>query len=200
MLRGPFLRVFALLSLAAAVGAWWVVLASESRHMAQEESNRHNHLLSLEIEAHQRTDTALQAAKDLAEAANQAKTRYVAGMTHELRTPLNSILGYAQILLKDEQVQGPRRASVDTIHRSGTHLHGLIDGLLDLARIEAGRLRLDLAPLPMHEFLDDLVRMVAPQAEAKGLTFTLETRGRVPEWVHADVKRLRQILINLLGN
>ncbi|KQU76969.1 MULTISPECIES: ATP-binding protein [unclassified Rhizobacter] len=199
-LKAPLLKVFALLSLAAAVGAWWVVLGSESRHMAQDESNRQNQLLTKEIDAHRRTDAALQAAKDLAEAANQAKTRYVAGMTHELRTPLNSILGYAQILLKDEQVQGVRRASVDTIHRSGEHLHGLVDGLLDLARIEAGRLRLDMAPLPMHEFLDDLVRMVAPQAEAKGLVFTLQTSGRVPDHVNADAKRLRQILINLLSN
>jgi signal transduction histidine kinase/CheY-like chemotaxis protein len=199
-LKAPLLKVFALLSLAAAVGAWWVVLGSESRHMAQDESNRQNQLLTKEIDAHRRTDAALQAAKDLAEAANQAKTRYVAGMTHELRTPLNSILGYAQILLKDEQVQGVRRASVDTIHRSGEHLHGLVDGLLDLARIEAGRLRLDMAPLPMHEFLDDLVRMVGPQAEAKGLVFTLQTSGRVPGHVNADAKRLRQILINLLSN
>jgi signal transduction histidine kinase/CheY-like chemotaxis protein len=196
----PFLKVFALLSLVAAVGAWWITLGTESRHMAEEESNRHNHLLVAEIEAHKRTDTALQQAKDLAEAANQAKTRYVAGMTHELRTPLNSILGYAQILLKDEQVQGARRSAVDTIHHSGEHLHALIDGLLDLARIEAGKLRLDLAPMPMHEFLDDLVRMVAPQAEAKGLEFKLVTEGRVPAFVRADAKRLRQILINLLGN
>jgi signal transduction histidine kinase/DNA-binding NarL/FixJ family response regulator len=200
LLQAPLLKIFALLSLVAAVGAWWIVLGSESRHMAQDESNRQNLLLTREIEAHQRTDAALQQAKDVAEAANQAKTRYVAGMTHELRTPLNSILGYAQILLKDEQVQGVRRTSVATIHRSGEHLHGLIDGLLDLARIEAGRLRLDPAPLPTHEFLDDLVRMVAPQAEAKGLAFKLETSGRIPTYVNADARRLRQILINLLGN
>ncbi|URI07026.1 ATP-binding protein [Aquincola tertiaricarbonis] len=199
-LRAPLLKVFALLSLVVAVAAWWIVLASESRRMAQDESNRQNQLLTREIEAHKRTDAALQAAKDLAEAANQAKTRYVAGITHELRTPLNSILGYAQILLKDERIQGARRASVDTIHRSGEHLRGLIEGLLDLARIEAGRLRLDPAPMAMHEFLDDLVRMVQPQAEAKGLAFAVQTSGRVPAYVKADAKRLRQILINLLGN
>jgi len=199
-LKAPFIKLFALLSLTAAVAAWWVVLGSESRHMAQEESNRQNQLLAREIDAHKRTDAALQAAKDLADSANQAKTRYLAGMTHELRTPLNSILGYAQILLKDEQMQAPHRNSVEVIHRSGEHMHGLIDGLLDLARIEAGRLRLDPAPLPMHEFLDDLVRMVAPQAAAKGLAFALRTSGRVPAYVNADAKRLRQILINLLGN
>ncbi|HEU4458339.1 MAG TPA: ATP-binding protein [Methylibium sp.] len=199
-LRTAFWQAFALLSLGIAVGAWWIVLGSESRRMAEAESSRHNRLLAEEIEAHRRTDAALQTAKDLAEAANQAKTRYVTGITHELRTPLNGILGYAQILLKDEQVRGERRAAVATIHRSGEHLHGLIDGLLDLARIEAGKLRLDIAPLAMPEFVDDLVRMVAPQAEAKGLAFAVETAGRMPRFVRADAKRLRQILLNLLGN
>ena len=200
LLREPLLKAFALLSLVAAVGAWWMVLGRESRRMAEDESNRHNELLVREINAHRRTDTALQAAKDLAEAANQAKTRYVTGMTHELRTPLNGILGYAQILLKDDQIRGAQRAAVDTIHHSGEHLHGLIDGLLDLARIEAGKLRLDIAPLPMRDFLDDVVRMVAPQAANKGLAFELRTIGRVPTYVRADARRLRQILINLLGN
>ncbi|MES2888265.1 MAG: ATP-binding protein [Pseudomonadota bacterium] len=199
-LREPLLKALALLSLVAAVGAWWMVLGSESRQMAEDESSRHNELLVREIDAHRRTDAALQAAKDLAEAANQAKTRYVTGMTHELRTPLNGILGYAQILLKDEQIRGPHRAAIDTIHHSGEHLHGLIDGLLDLARIEAGKLRLDIAPLPMRDFLDDVVRMVAPQASSKGLAFELRTLGRVPTFVRADARRLRQILINLLGN
>ncbi len=199
-LAQPFLQAFALLSLVAAVGAWWIVLGSESRQMAEDESNRQNLLLTREIEAHRRTDAELQRAKDLAEAANQAKTRYVTGMTHELRTPLNSILGYTQILLKDERLHGEPRHAVDTIRRSGEHLHGLIDGLLDLARIEAGKLRLDIGPMSMRDFLDDIVGMVAPQAAAKGLSFELKTEGRMPAYVRADARRLRQILVNLLGN
>jgi signal transduction histidine kinase/CheY-like chemotaxis protein/purine-cytosine permease-like protein len=198
-LATAFLKVFALLSVVAAVAAWWVVLGSESRQMAQEESNRHNNLLALEIEAHRRTDAALQTAKEAAEAANQAKTRYVAGMTHELRTPLNSILGYSQILLKGDAVAPPREA-VQTIHRSGEHMLGLIDGLLDLARIEAGRLQLEPAPLALPAFLDQLVHMVRPQAESKGLAFVCTHAGQLPAWVHADAKWLRQILINLLTN
>ena len=195
-----FLRAFGLLSITAAVAAWWIVLGNESRLMAQDESNRHNRLLMQEIDAHRRTDAALQAAKDSADAANQAKTRYVAGMTHELRTPLNSILGYAQILLKDERIQGTHRAAVGTIQHSGEHLRALIDDLLDLARIEAGRLQLDPGVLPMREFLDDVTRMVAPQAQAKGLAFELVSHGRMPAFVRADARRLRQILLNLLGN
>jgi len=196
----PFLQVFALLSLAAAVGAWAIVLGRESRQRAQTESDRQTLLLIREIEAHRRTDALLQRAKDLADAANLAKTRYVTGITHELRTPLNSILGYAQILLKDPRVDGEARLAVDAIRRGGEHLRGLIDGLLDLARIEAGKLRLDLAPVDMRELLDDVVGIVAPQAEAKGLRFELQVQGRVPQYVRADGKRLRQILINLLGN
>lgn len=168
--------------------------------MADALSNRQHQLLLEEIEAHRRTGVALKVAKDLAESANLAKTRYIAGMTHELRTPLNSILGYAQILLKDERLHEDCRRAVATIHRSGEHLHELINELLDLARIEAGKVRLDLAPLPMREFLDDLVRMVEPQAAAKRLRFEVQIEGSVPEYVRADAKRLRQILLNLLSN
>lgn len=200
MLRSAFVKVFAMLLLIIAVCSWWVVLGSESRRMAQDESNRQNQLLSREIEAHQRTDAALQAAKELAESANQAKTRYVAGMTHELRTPLNSILGYSQILLKSEALANTPREAVQTIHRSGEHLLALVDGLLDLARIEAGRLRLEPTPLPLPDFLDGLVSMVRPQAETKHVDFIYTHSGRMPAWVQADAKRLRQIIINLLSN
>jgi signal transduction histidine kinase/CheY-like chemotaxis protein len=200
LLGSAFVKVFAMLLLIVAVCSWWVVLGSESRRMAQDESNRQNQLLSREIEAHQRTDAALQTAKEVAESANQAKTRYVAGMTHELRTPLNSILGYSQILLKSEALANAPREAVQTIHRSGEHLLQLVDGLLDLARIEAGRLRLEPIPVPLPDFLEGLVNMVRPQAEAKGVDFFYTHSGRMPAWVQADAKRLRQIIINLLSN
>ena len=199
-LREPFIKAYSLMSLLAAVTAWWVVLANESRRMAHDESERQTQLLQREMDAHQRTDAALQSAKESAESASSAKTRYVAGMTHELRTPLNSILGYAQILLRGDGLKGSAHDAVVTIQQSGQHMISLIDGLLDLARIEAGRLRLDPAPLPFPEFISELVRMVQPQADAKGLGFELETLGAIPPWVQADGKRLRQILINLLAN
>jgi signal transduction histidine kinase/CheY-like chemotaxis protein len=202
-------KTFALLVLLCAVCAWWIVLGSESRRLAQDESNRQNQLLMREIDAHRKTDLALQKAKDAAESANLAKTRYVTGISHELRTPLNSILGYAQILLRETGGSGStgkgggddtQKRALGTILRSGEHLLGLIDGLLDLARIEAGKLRLDPAPMPLRELLDDLAKMFEPQAARKGLQFRIETTGRLPDYVRVDAKRLRQVLINLLAN
>ncbi len=205
-------KTFALLVLLCAVCAWWIVLGSESRRLAQDESNRQNQLLMREIDAHRKTDLALQKAKDAAESANLAKTRYVTGISHELRTPLNSILGYAQILLRETGNSGnsgsagkgggddTQKRALSTILRSGEHLLGLIDGLLDLARIEAGKLRLDPAPMPLRELLDDLAKMFEPQAARKGLQFRIETTGRLPDYVRVDAKRLRQVLINLLAN
>ncbi len=199
-LQLPLLKVYAFLVLLAAVCSWWVVLTTDSRRMAQDESERQTQLLMREIEAHQRTDAELQSARDRAESASQAKTRYVAGMTHELRTPLTSILGYAQLLLKKGDLSVWVRETIATMQRSGQHMHALIDGSLDLARIEAGRLKLDPVPLPLGQLLEDVERMVRPQAEAKGLRFTVQRRGEQPGWVRADAKRLRQILINLLSN
>jgi signal transduction histidine kinase/CheY-like chemotaxis protein/purine-cytosine permease-like protein len=200
LLRMPFLKVFSLLALLAAVCAWWVVLSTDSRRMAQDESENQTHRLLEEIDAHRRTDAALQAAKDQADSASQAKTRYVAGMTHELRSPLNSILGYTQILLKNTQIDGGMRETLATMHHSGQHMRALIDGSLELARIEAGRLRLDPVPLPLAELLEDVEGMLRPQAESKGLHFSLQMVGVAPTYVRADAKRLRQILINLLSN
>lgn len=119
-LRLPFIKAFSLMALLAAVCAWWVVLATESRRMAHDESERQTQLLQKEIDAHQRTDEALQSAKEVAESASQAKTRYVAGMTHELRTPLNSILGYAQILLRGSELKGARARPSPPSSRAGS--------------------------------------------------------------------------------
>ena len=195
-----FLKAFLTLSLFAGILAWWVVLTRESRRVAQEESDRQTQLLMQEIEAHRKTDEALQKAKEASEAANAAKSRYVTGLSHELRTPLNSILGYTQILQRDAGMPGQHQDALATIFRSGSHLLSLIDGLLDVAKIEAGKLNLELTEIPFPEFIHQLERMFTPQAEEKGLRFRLETSGRMPAVVRGDEKRVRQILINLLGN
>ncbi|WP_460104249.1 ATP-binding protein [Pseudomonas sp. S2_D10] len=195
-----FFKAFLTLSVLAAILAWWVVLTRESRHVAQEESDRQTQLLMQEIEAHRLTDQALQDAKEASEAANAAKSRYVTGLSHELRTPLNSILGFTQILQRDAAMPEQHQDALATILRSGSHLLSLIDGLLDVAKIEAGKLRLEATEIPFPELIHDLELMFTPQARDKGLRFRLELIGKMPAVVRGDEKRVRQILINLLGN
>ncbi len=199
-LRESFLRAFAVLLLVSGIVVWWLVLTQKSRQVAQEESNRQTELLMREIESHRRTDTLLQQAKQSAEQANQAKSRYITAISHELRTPLNSILGYAQILEGDPAIPDNRRQAVGVIRKSGDHLLSLIEGTLDIARIEGGKLSLDAKPLAFPEFLAEIVGMFELQARAKGLAFHYESSGELPATVRADARRLRQILINILGN
>lgn len=195
-----FLKLFAALILVAGIFAWWLVLTLKSREVAQEESNRQTQLLVQEIESHRRTDEALQQAKQVADFANQAKSRHISALSHELRTPLNSILGYAQILDGDPAIPAHRRQAVAVIHRSGEHLLSLIEGTLDLARIEGGRLGLQPKPIDFHEFLQQIVRMIEVQAHTKGIAFCYAPEATLPVTVRADEKRLRQILLNILGN
>ena len=164
-------------------------------------------MLRHEIESHRRTDEQLQqaklqaeAARHLAELANQAKSRYITTVSHELRTPLNSILGYAQLLEEDGSVPPHRQQAVQVIRRGGEHLLSLIEGTLDIARIEAGKLRLDNKPMRFRDCVQEIVRMFELQAAAKGIEFQRVLAEPLPEVVRADEKRLRQILINVLGN
>jgi signal transduction histidine kinase/CheY-like chemotaxis protein/purine-cytosine permease-like protein len=199
-LRDAFLKLFASLLLIGGGVAWWMVLTNESRQVAQEESDRQTLLLLEEIEAHQETDAQLQQAKEVAEAANLAKSRFMGGLSHELRAPLNSLLGYAQILQRDGSLSPDQRDAIDVIRRSGKHLVSLIDGMLDIARIEAGKLKLETVELRLPEFLDQIVKMFQPQAVLQGLRFEYEAPDDLPRIVQIDEKRLRQILINLLSN
>ncbi|MES2889723.1 MAG: ATP-binding protein [Pseudomonadota bacterium] len=198
-LRLGFLKAFAVLLLVSGIVAWWVVLTRQSRRVAQEESNRQTQALHLEIASHRRTDAQLQQAQRQAEQANQAKSRYITTVSHELRTPLNSILGYAQRLHQDPHLPAHQQQAVDVIRRGGDHLLSLIDGTLDIARIESGRLRLDVQPIALHDTLQQIVQLFALQAADKGLAFN-PSLGALPETVRCDEKRLRQILINVVGN
>ncbi|MEN0035585.1 MAG: ATP-binding protein [Cellvibrio sp.] len=200
LLEATLWKVFFLLVIITGVVSWLFVLAHESRVVAQEESQRQTRLLMEEIEAHERTDRALQSAKEEAEAANQAKSRYLTGISHELRSPLNAVLGYAQLLEKDPSMPEHRKDALGVIRRSGEHLADLIEGLLDISKIEAGRLDLHQDQVRIAVLVEQLVHMFRLQAEAKGLTFIYECKDRLPELVRTDEKRLRQILINLLSN
>lgn len=213
-LGSAMLKAYLGLLLIAGIVAWWLVLAHQSRRVAQEESNRQTGLLVREIALHQQTDAALQsarkaaeearavaeAARETADHANQAKSRYLSAISHELRTPLNSILGYAQLMGADDSVPPHRQHAVQVIRRGGEHLLSLIEGTLDVARIESGKLALQVAPMHFAEGMQTLADLFALQAQAKGLGFHYEVQGRLPAVVRADEKRLRQIVINLLGN
>lgn len=199
-LRAGFLKAYLAVLVVAGIVAWWLVLAHKSRQVAQEESNRQTHLLMREIESHKQTDEALQQAKRLADQANQAKSRYISAISHELRTPLNSILGYAQLMGEDASFPPDRKHAISVIKRGGEHLLSLIEGTLDIARIEAGKLTLNVKPMPFADFVHEMAGMFELQAAAKGLAFRFEVEGNLPEVVRADEKRVRQILINLLGN
>lgn len=195
-----FVNVFAVLLVVGGTAAWWLVLTGRSRRVAQEESNRQTHLLMEEIERHKETDAKLQAAKQAADQANRAKSRYITAISHELRTPLNSILGYAQILDADESIPANRRQAVRVIRRSGDHLLSVIERTLDIARIEAGKLTLEVRAIDFRAFIGQIVRMFEVQARSKGIGFSFEALGSVPPVVRADERRLRQILLNILGN
>ena len=198
-LRQSFMKAYCALLLVGGVIGWWLVLTQISRRVAQEESNRQTEALVQEIDSHRRTDEELQRAKRAADAANQAKTRYISAVSHELRTPLNSILGYAQLLDEDAGMPAHRKQAVGVVRRGGEHLLGLIEGTLDIARIEAGKLTLDARPLRLREALRQIVQMFELQAASKGLRFEYEIDA-APEVVRADQRRLTQILINVLGN
>ncbi|WP_104666654.1 hybrid sensor histidine kinase/response regulator [Ensifer adhaerens] len=192
--------VFFVFAVLAGIVSWFYVLAHDSRVVAEEESSRQNTLLLKEIAAHKKTDAALQQAKETAEAANRAKSRYVVGLSHELRTPLNAVLGYAQVLERDESIPPARQGAIKVIKRSADHLSGLIDGLLDISKIEAGKLQVYSNEINIHDFLDQVVEMFRPQALAKGISFEHERAASLPRYVKTDEKRLRQILVNLLSN
>ena len=198
-LREAFIKAYCALLLVGGVIGWWLVLTQISRRVAQEESNRQTDALVREIESHRRTDEELQRAKHAADAANQAKTRYISAISHELRTPLNSILGYAQLLDEDPSLPVHRKQAVGVIRRGGEHLLGLIEGTLDIARIEGGKLRLDPKPMHLRQSLQQIVQLFELQACAKGLHFEHDIAA-APEFVRADERRLTQILINVLGN
>src|ERR1700704_4126888 len=193
-------KVFFALTIIIGVVAWLFVLAQQSRRAAEAETKRQTTLLMQEITAHKRTDAELQRAKEVAESANLAKSRYVVGLSHELRSPLNAISGYAQLLEQDTSLNAKPRDQVRVVRRSADHLSGLIDGILDISKIEAGRLYLSRDEVRLSDFLDQLVGMFRLQAVARDIEFVFKRPAVLPLVVYADEKRLRQIMINLLSN
>ncbi|MFL6617782.1 MAG: ATP-binding protein [Povalibacter sp.] len=143
---------------------------------------------------------ALEHAKDAAESANRAKSEFLASMTHELRTPLNGILGYAQLLRRDSTLAPDHADSIEAIEHCGEHLLTLIGDVLDLAKIEAGRMDVESNRVVLDDLLREVVDVARIRATQSGLAFSYETTTALPAMIITDERKLRQVLLNLLGN
>ncbi|BDI28404.1 hypothetical protein CCAX7_004550 [Capsulimonas corticalis] len=148
----------------------------------------------------QNRTTELTDARNVAEGANKAKSVFLANMSHELRTPLNAVLGFSNLLVHDANISEDNRKTLHIINRSGEHLLGLINDVLDVARIEAGRIVMESTPFDMGAMLRDLTDMMRLRAEEKGLLLIYDQSSLFPRFVRSDAAKLRQILINLINN
>jgi len=153
----------------------------------------------VEITAHRQRQEIMARARDRAETSERAQSQFLAHMSHEMRTPLNAMLGFTQLLARDPTLGAIQREQVHIIARGGDHLLTLLDDVLDLARIEAGRMTLQPEPFDLPAFLDETLAFFRPRARARGLRLDL-VAADIPRWVTGDALKLRQVLFNLLGN
>ncbi|MBD2742812.1 PAS domain-containing protein [Coleofasciculus sp. FACHB-1120] len=155
---------------------------------------------AIDVSERRKAETALQKALQAAQAASIAKSRFLSNMSHELRTPLNAILGFSQVMVRSSSVSPDHKEQLKIINRSGEHLLNLINDILSMAKIEAGQTTLNENRFDLYQLLNDLEQMLKLKAISKGLQLTFERASDIPQYVQTDENKLRQVLINILGN
>ncbi|TAG97825.1 MAG: response regulator [Oscillatoriales cyanobacterium] len=148
----------------------------------------------------QRQSMELIKSKETAEVANRAKSQFLASMSHELRTPLNAILGFAQVMARNSSITPEQKEYIEIINRSGEHLLELINDVLSMSKIEAGQIAINKSRFNLYKLLDSLKEMLQLKANSKGLSLIFEQTDDLPKYIETDESKLRQVLINLIGN
>lgn len=155
-------------------------------------------IIGRDITARKEADRAIQRAQETAEDANRMKSEFLANMSHEIRTPMTAILGFTEILI--DRASDQDRESLEIIHRNGEYLLQLINDILDLSKIEAGKMQVDPVPMSPAVIVNDIAQLMSVRAEEKGLTFAVRLEMPIPRFIRSDSVRFRQILLNLIGN